>query len=422
MLWQNLDNKVIGIWGQGKEGLAASQAIAKHCSGFEIVNINEDNTADIAKCQVLIKSPGVSLYRDEIKKAVENGIVVTSGTNLFFANKPDKLKVIAVTGTKGKSTTSALLYHTLQELGKKVELGGNIGRPLVDLVDSDADWAVAEMSSYQCADCQGSADIGILLNLYPEHLQWHGSHQRYWADKLHMITQAKTKLLNFKDKRIMEMTKGVAAEWFNNDNGIHLQNGSFYDGEQRLFAKDVLPLLGDHNAENACAVLSAIKLTGENLRECEEAFKSFKALPHRLTIVAEKDERTFVDDSISTTPETAIAALKALDKGQQLILIAGGFDRGHDYKELAEYLAQLGERVSLITLPDTGVRLGQAAKIKGVLVINAADMDEAVAEAWKMSKKSGWIILSPAAPSYNMYKNFEARGEDFVNCIKKLAK
>lgn len=420
MLWQNLENKTIGIWGQGREGTAVKEAIAKHCAKYEIIEINEDNTLDIAKCDVLVKSPGVSLYRDEIIEAKAKGIEVTSSTNLFFANKQKNVAVVAITGTKGKSTTSALLHHTLNCMGKNAELGGNIGKPLVELADTTAEWVVAEMSSYQCADCKGNADIGVLLNLYPEHLQWHKTHQQYWADKLNMINQAKQKLLNAKDERTSELADKTGALWFNDKANVHIEDGYFYDGKNKLFSCAELPLLGEHNAENACAVLSVIKMLCLPIAQCEQAFASFQALPHRLQKVAELNGVVFIDDSISTTPETAIAALKALDKGQVMTLIAGGYDRGQDYQELGEYLQSLGNRVRLVVLPDTGKRLLKAAQ--GVKAKAVDNMQQAVAAAIDLTEKGGTIILSPAAPSYNMYKNFEARGEDFYNCIKKLAK
>lgn len=420
MLWQNLENKTIAIWGQGKEGTAAEKYVREHCRQINIIEVGEDNVDDIYHCDILIKSPGVSLYRPEIDKAVKRGIIVTSGTNLFFANKSQQTKVIAVTGTKGKSTTSALLYHTLQQLKIKVELGGNIGRPLIELADAEVDFVVAEMSSYQCADCQGSADIGVLLNLYPEHLQWHGSHQRYWQDKLNMINKARRKLLNAQDERTLEMADKTKAAWFNDKTAIHIENNYFYDGSDRLFSCSVLPLLGEHNAQNACAVLSVIKMLDMPLDKCEQTFSSFQALPHRLQKVAEANGVTFIDDSISTTPETAIAALKALDKGQVMTLIAGGFDRGQDYSELGDYLKSLENRICLVVLPDTGERILKNSP--GIKARTVANMEQAVDAAVEVTPKGGTVILSPAAPSYNMYKNFEARGEDFSNCIKNLAK
>ena len=196
MLWQDLEHKRIAIWGMGREGLAVKQALQKHVAGAEISEITEDNLNDIFKAQVLVKSPGVSLYRPEIIRAKEQGIVVTSGTNLFMANKNPNTKVIAITGTKGKSTTSSLMAHTLKTYGFRVCLGGNIGVPLIEFADEPVDYVVAELSSYQCADFVGRPDVSVLLNLYPEHLQWHGSHEQYYADKKHMWEQGAWQLDN----------------------------------------------------------------------------------------------------------------------------------------------------------------------------------------------------------------------------------
>lgn len=420
MLWSSLENKTVAVWGQGKEGTAAINAIKAHCRQVNLLLVNEDNVNDIYQCDIILKSPGVSLYRPEIIAAREKGIVITSATNLFFANKPQSAKVVAITGTKGKSTTSSLLCHTLQQLGIKAELGGNIGLPLVDLVDTKAEVVVAELSSYQCADCQGTADIGVLLNLYPEHLQWHGSHLRYWQDKLNMINHARRRLLNARDERTLTLAEKEGAFWFNEENSVHLRDGYFYDGKKQLFSCSVLPLLGEHNAQNACAVLSVIKLMGLDLLSCGQAFATFQALPHRLQIVAERQGVTFVDDSISTTPETAVAAIKALDKGQIMTLIAGGYDRGQDYHELGEFVKSLNGRVRLVVLPDTGARLAQCAQ--GITIRLVDNMQQAVVAAVELTPQGGTVILSPAAPSYNCYKNFEERGKDFSNCIKNLAK
>ena len=422
MYWQNLENKTIGIWGSGKEGNAAKTAILQHVVQKEIIDISEDNLDDIYRCQVVVKSPGVSLYRGEIVKAKGEGVKFTSSSNLFFANRAKDTNIVAITGTKGKSTTSSLLAHTLKELGIEVELAGNIGRPLVELVDTKAKWVIAEMSSYQCADLAYGADIGVLLNLYPEHLQWHGSHERYYADKINMLVQAELKVLNTSDERSQKITHFDDAIYFNDTNAIHINDGYFYDGQNKLFATSFLPLLGEHNAQNACAVLTVIKAMGLNVKNCEKAFATFKGLKHRLDIIGEYNGITFVDDSISTTPETAIAALKALDKGQYLTLLAGGFDRGQDYKGLAEYTSSIKDRCTIITLPDTGVRVSAEADKYGIKTIAVANMTEAVEQAFRITPQGGAVILSPAAPSYNCYKNFEERGEDFANCVKSLAK
>jgi len=418
MLWTDLNNKRIGIWGMGKEGISAKRAVLTYAQPADITEISEDNPHDIFKCDIVIKSPGVSLYRSEITEAKNKGIIITSGTNLFFANKNPNTTVIAVTGTKGKSTTSSLLAHTLKTLGENVVLGGNIGVPLVDLVDTQADYIVAELSSYQCADFIGTPNIGVLVNLYPEHLPWHTSHDRYYQDKLNMISRAKIQILNTLDERTHKYTdtdeRFKNAVYFNDT--VYEDGDYFYDGTQKLFPCTSLNLTGEHNRKNACGVLTVIKELGLNLTVCEQAFKTFEALPHRLQIIGHKNGLTFIDDSISTTPETAIAALKAIGYKRPITLIIGGQDRGQDFTELINYVKN-HPTVQLITLPDTGGRIADEARKNNLPVYECHTMAEAVQQAVLTTPAGGTVLLSPAAPSYNMYKNFEERGEDFKKCI-----
>ena len=413
----NLNNKRIGIWGMGREGQAVRQALECHVLNYEIIEISEENTSELLKCDVVVKSPGVSLYRPEIQEALQKGVEFTSSTNLFFANKKPSVSVIAVTGTKGKSTTSSLLAHTLKSFNKHVELGGNIGRPLVELSDTNADFVVAELSSYQCADLTGRPDIGVLINLYPEHLQWHQTHEVYYQDKARMIRLSAEAVLNATDPQTHVFLKGTEAILFNAPRGIHIQNNLFYDGEVPLFPIGKLPLIGRHNAENACAVLTVIKMLGLKPELCEKAFETFKPLAHRLEIIGKKDGITYVDDSISTTPETAMVAIKALDKGQDMTLIAGGFDRGQNYKDLVDFLKIYKNRIRLVTLPDTGKVLADLAQRAGIETALTSDMPTAVSVAQHITPRGGMIILSPAAPSYNMYLNFEERGKDFKKWV-----
>lgn len=418
MYWKNLNNKCIGIWGMGKEGQSAKAALLKHSTPKKIIEICEENVSDIMGCDVIIKSPGVSLYRNEIAKAKKHGVIITSGTNLFFANKNPNTKIIAVTGTKGKSTTSSLLAHTLKHLGTKTVLGGNIGLPLIDLVDISADYIVAELSSYQCADLIGKPDIGILVNLYPEHLPWHTSHDRYYQDKLNMLLQSKIKILNAKDDRTFSYTNSdhrfEEAIYYNDT--IHSDGMFFYNSSEKLFPCSSLNLTGEHNQKNACAVLTVIKELGFSLVGCEEAFKTFCALPHRLQIIKKHNGITFVDDSISTTPETALAALKAFENNTNISLIIGGENRGQDFSELITYIKN-HSHIHLITMPDTGKIAQETAKKFGVPFYPADTMQEAVQVAVTLSKPGGVVLLSPAAPSYNRYRNFEERGTDFTHHV-----
>lgn len=417
--FDNFSGKTVGIWGMGVEGKAARRFLAGRLKGVKLIDITENNRADLMLCDAIVKSPGVSLYRTEIKKLKERGVPVWSGTNLYMEYKNPEQRVIAVTGTKGKSTTSSLLVHTLRVLGINTGLGGNIGVPLLDLIDKKNDVVVAELSSYQCADFKGKPDIAVLLNLYPEHLHWHETHGQYYADKVSMVKQADVRIINGMDKKTGDFAKQLAgALTFNVPAGMHVENGYFIDGKEKLFPIDVLPLIGEHNALNACAVLAVIKQMGLNVKACGEAFRTFKSLPHRLEKVAEVDGITFIDDSISTTPETAVAGLKAFPENTPITLIVGGMDRGQDYDCLIAYLAQNAGRIMVVTLPDTGDAIYQFARGKGIEAAQAFDMEMAVRLAKRMTQKGGIVLLSPAAPSYNSYKNFEVRGDEF----KKQAK
>ncbi len=420
MLWNDLKSKKIGLWGiNGKEGQSALRALNHFATPAQIIEIDESHLDRLNSCDIVIKSPGVSLYRPEIRQAKANGVQFISGSSLFMHNKPTQTKVIGITGTKGKSTTSALLYHTLQTAGLKTAFGGNIGKPLLDLLQDDApDYVVAELSSYQCADFNGQCDIAILTNLFPEHLQWHQTHEQYYLDKCHMIQQAHLAFVNGTNKTVSDyLSHLLAVQFFNTASTFHVQDNDFYQGTQKLFAQNTLPLIGNHNAENACSVLSVAHQLNIDMSTVQQAFKTFEPLPHRLQIVGTYGGITFVDDSISTTPETAIAAVRAFDKGQFITLIVGGYERGQDFSGLIQFLSDYRTRIHLITLPDTGLRAYQTAHAANIPTTMVQTLDDAVTIAYQLTPSGGTVLLSPASPSYNTYKNFEERGLDFQHLV-----
>lgn len=422
MLWNNLNSKKIGLWGiNGKEGQSALRALNRFTTPTQIIEIDESHLDRLNLCDIIIKSPGVSLYRPEIQQAKANGIRFISGSSLFMYNKPPQTKVIGITGTKGKSTTSALLYHTLQTAGLKTAFGGNIGKPLLDLLQDDTpDYVVAELSSYQCADFDGSCEMAILTNLFPEHLQWHQSHEQYYLDKCHMIQQAHLAFVNGTNTTVSNyLTHLPAVQFFNTSTTFHIRDNSFYQGPQKLFAQNTLSLIGNHNAENACAVLSIANQLNIDMGTVQQAFKTFEPLPHRLQIVGTYNDITFVDDSISTTPETAIAAVRAFDKGQFITLIVGGYDRGQDFSGLIQFLSDYRTRIHLITLPNTGLRAYQTASIAHIPATMVQTLEEAVTVAYQLTPRGGTVLLSPASPSYNTHKNFEERGLDFQHLVQQ---
>ena len=390
MKWSEFARKKVGIWGMGREGQSAFRAIQSHVSNVQLVEIGENNLNDLYTCQVIVKSPGVSLYRPEIEEIKKRGIILTSGTNIYMANKNPETKVICITGTKGKSTTSSLLAHTLKFLGKSVCLGGNIGKPLLDFVDEKPEFMVAETSSYQCADFVGTPELGILVALYSAHLPWHGSLERYHADKMNMMHQAH---------------KTIDIRFLNFD----VKEGYFCEQNTKLFLLSSLPVYGAHNAQNACVVLQAIKELNLNPADCEKAFQSFIPLPHRLQKVAEKEGVLYINDSIATLPEPVIAALDTF-MGHPITLIVGGWDGGYDYTQLNQVIQDRG--VLALALPDTGAKI--------TTPYHVANMCEAVKIAHEKTPAGGVVLMSPGAPSYNQYKNFEERGTDFIKLVNEL--
>lgn len=424
MCLTTLNHKKIGIFGMGREGKALKDFLSQHLIESTLIEIEEGNVSDLGECDVIFKSPGVSLYRSEIQRLIKKGTPVSSGTNLFMRLKNPMQKMIAITGTKGKSTTSSLLYHTLKYFGIHVGFGGNIGLPLIQLLKEDYDWIVAELSSYQCADFVGTPNIAVLVNLYPEHLQWHGTHEQYYVDKINMVRQAKECFINAENKKSLEYAKDLSARFFNDKNTIHVENGFFMNANDLLFSTSSLNLIGEHNLSNACAVLSVIQQMGLDLKKCEDAFRSFQSLPHRLDKIAEINGVLFVDDSISTTPETALAGLKSFSQTAPMTLIVGGQNRDQDYTVLIDYLVLNRHRIKLITLPDTGKIVYEMARASGIETYYFDTMEQAVKKAKIITPMGGIILLSPAAPSYNMYQNFEERGNDFkkwamLNFIEK---
>ena len=390
MKWSEFARKKVGIWGMGREGQSAFRAIQSHVSNVQLVEIGENNLNDLYTCQVIVKSPGVSLYRPEIEEIKRRGIILTSGTNIYMANKNPETKVICITGTKGKSTTSSLLAHTLKFLGKSVCLGGNIGKPLLDFVDEKPEFMVAETSSYQCADFVGTPELGILVALYSAHLPWHGSLERYHADKMNMMHQAH---------------KTIDIRFLNFD----VKEGYFCEQNTKLFLLSSLPVYGAHNAQNACVVLQAIKELNLYPADCEEAFQSLISLPHRLQKVAEKEGVLYINDSIATLPEPVIAALDTF-MGHPITLIVGGWDGGYDYTQLNQVIQDRG--VLALALPDTGAKI--------TTPYHVANMCEAVKIAHEKTPAGGVVLMSPGAPSYNQYKNFEERGTDFIKLVNEL--
>ncbi len=370
-----------------------------------------DAVAALVDCEVLVRSPGVSIHRPELRALRQAGVPVTTATALWLAERGGE-GVIGVTGTKGKSTTAALICHLARAAGRTALLAGNIGAPALDLLDCEpADVTVVELSSYHTADLQTGPQVALVTNVFREHTDWHGSEQAYRADKLRLLRLPGVRVgvlgRDARDGGDIEMRRfGVPDGWDVLAGGIALRG-------ELVAASSALPLLGDHNALNLCGALTALEAFGIAPPPLPASLSGFQPLAHRLETVAERDGVLWVDDSISTTPESTLAALASFP-GRDVVLIGGGQDRGQDYAELGRVVAERG--ASVIGVPSTGPRLLAAAADAGVAptrALEAAGMREAVELAHTLGHPGAVILLSPAAPSYDNYRDFEERGERF---------
>jgi len=362
----------------------------------------------------IIKSPGVSRYKPVFDLARDAGIPVTSNLNLWGAYYGLGRTVIAITGTKGKSTTATLVHLMLTRSGIDAGLAGNVGLAPLDIADRHP-VVVFELSSYQTADMNWLPDIAAVTNLYPEHVDWHGSVERYYADKLHLIDRDG----NF------PVALGAAAR----GNNIVAQAVRDHRRLIRDLSDDELTaiekaatgsrLKGAHNVDNARLAAQIALAAGGTMEGVTRGIAAFVPLPHRLQ-EHQFGGTVFVDDSISTTPEATKAALAAY-RGYRLALIAGGHERSQDYGELAGMLAGFGV-TTLACLPVTGARLAEAARVAAphIAVLAEPDLAAAMQALHTHRHQFDAVILSPGAPSYNQFKNFEERGRHFIDLARTI--
>jgi len=310
----------------------------------------------------------------------------------------------------------------LRSAGRRTALAGNIGLPLLELLDVDPPpqyWAI-ELSSYQAKEAV-RPEVAVLLNFFPEHLDWHGTEQRYFEDKSALITKGRPRVavLNAGDPKLgaLEIPEGTAVSWFNHGDGWHLRDGELWRGERLVMDVRNLPLPGRHNRLNLCAALAALEALGLDAVALAPAAASFKPLPHRLQSLGSRDGIEFVDDSISTTPHASIAALDC-HRGRRTAILVGGYDRGLDWGVFAERIMVSDPPVAVVTMGQNGPRIHEKLKHMGatqrLVVEEAAEMEDAIRIGRQLLDNNGLILLSPGAPSFPRYKDYAERGRHFA--------
>jgi UDP-N-acetylmuramoylalanine--D-glutamate ligase len=437
----DLAGRRVAVWGAGREGRAAwralrarlpGQRLAVLCRPDEVdeargfvdaatdVVAGDPDAAALARYDVVVKSPGISPYKPPVPEAQAAGVAFVSGTALWFAERP-LARTIAVTGTKGKSTTTALIAHLLRAAGLRVALCGNIGVPLLELLDPPAepDWWVMELSSFQTRDMAAAPEIAVVLNVFPEHLDWHGDAARYRADKLAILGSAsrapRVAVVNAELRGDVPLAAATDAVWLGDASGWHVDERGVRRGQQLLAPTSALPLAGRHNAYNACAALAAVQAAGVDPVQVATALATFRALPHRLQPLGERDGLEYVNDSIATTPYATLAAL-ALYAERSVTVLVGGHDRGVSW---AAFRAAMQARAvhAVIAIGAHGARIADALAglpADAPQVHRVATLDEAVARARAVTPRGGVVLLSPGAPSFGAFRDYVERGRRFA--------
>lgn len=424
----------IGLLGYGREGRAAAVALQASRPDVDLTVLAESGPPPEAfrsrigpfdehlqDYEVLIRSPGVPVSHPALQHYRSVGGTILNPATIWFSERPE-LPVIGVTGSKGKSTTASLLAHQLRAAGYDCLLAGNIGVPLLAHLDTDAEVAVLELSSYQLTDLEGRLSLGLITRLFPEHGDWHGGVEPYYASKLRLVEllQGNALLINASDPVLLEHTGHVPNRLLGNRPPlVHRQDDALYQGTQRLVELGELRLMGRHNLDNAALAIEAAHQFGVDLDTAVAALRDFHPLDHRLESVATCSSLRWINDSIATTPHATLAALQALS-GQAVVLIAGGYVRPADWTPVLEHCRHHPLR-GLVLMPDSGPAIGEAFERAGLPVQQApsrvAGLEEAVVEAARLAGHEATVLLSPGAASFPQFRDFEHRGARFREAV-----
>ena len=426
--WSDLSGARAGVWGLGREGHASLRKLRAlgadpvlvddHPADPGVLATGDGGLAALESCDVVVKTPGLSRYRPEVARLEGLGIPVAGGLGLWLA-ETDPDRVLCVTGTKGKSTTASVTGHLLTGLGYKCLVGGNIGVVPYDPAEqTDFDYWVIEVSSYQATDLPCTPPVTAVTSLHPDHLDWHGGVQRYYRDKLSMCTQPGADLTVANgDSEVLrqhERLLGPRVEWVSQDD----EPGADWMAP--------LGLLGRHNRRNALIARRCLAALGVPGASDEDALRAaavgYQGLPSRLAPVGTIAGVTFVDDSLATNVLPTLAALDAFP-GRRIALIVGGHDRGIDYAPLAAGVLARSAPTLVLTLPDSGPRI--RAEIEraaaGFSVTDCSGLEEAVAAGFRWARPDGVVLLSPAAPSFGRFRDYRDRSEAFACAVRAIS-
>ena len=382
---------------------------------------------DMSQFDMVVRTAGLP------PRKLKHARKIWSATNEFFKECP--APIIGITGTKGKGTTSSFIASILKSAGKTVHLVGNIGVPALSVLKNinPSDVVVYEMSSFQLWDLERSPNVAVVLMIEPDHLDVHSDFDEYIAAKSNIRRHQ-----GLGDKCIFHPTNEFSSRIANvSTNGaespikyadraadqVYVHDGHFYRGDAVICSTDYVKIPGDHNLDNACAAISAALayMPEISAQQIAKGLEAFEGLPHRLKYVAEKSGVRFYDDSISTTPGSAIAAIKAFR--QPKVMIMGGSYKGADFRPLVQIIANSNVH-GVVLIGDEASRINQALVDVGwtgsVVDIGTTGMKDAVESAYALANSGDVVILSPSCASFGMFKNYKDRGEQFIEAVGSL--
>lgn len=450
--WPALVGRRVGLWGLGVEGRANLARLENlgnppavvvdgtpgHTSSGLPILSGQDGLTALAGCEVVIMSPGISPYDEPAQRLRAQGVRLVGGLGLWLAEQVELgrgSRILAVTGTKGKSTTTSIAGALIRGLGHTCLIGGNLGHPPwaeTGQPQQQADWIVVEVSSYQAYHLQVGPAVVVLTSLDQDHLTWHHGYPNYVADKLSLATRpgVRTVIAPATDPELRRHAEllGPHVGWVDSDPILRHGTPAWLDA---------LGLLGAHNQRNALLARAALLALGVPGADDENALAAaaseYEPLPSRLTRVAIRGGVEFVDDSLSTNVLPTLAAVAAFPR-RRVALLAGGFDRGIDYRPLGHGLAERalgvdGAPVLVLTLPDNGPRVaaeiaeaaaGTGSWGSGLVVEEATDLSAAVRRAAAWAAPDGVVLLSPAAPSFGVFADYAERAAVFADAVAAL--
>ena len=438
-------NKKIFVLGMGKSGKSVAKLLSKD-NHVLITDMKCDNLDEISELEKLgvnviitkdqtsifdntydyvVKNPGVRLDHPVVLKAQKFNIPVITELEVAYRYLPE-VKIIGITGSNGKTTTTTITYEFLKTAGLPVHLAGNIGLPLCDQIDDikKGDILVVEVSSHQLVNLDKfKADIAVLTNLYQVHMDFFGTYEKYKLNKLRIFNNQSANsvaILNKGDSEVYELTKDLKAlkKYFSSKDeqaDIYIDGDFIVYKNEKLLELSSIRVKGMHNYENIMAAILVAKEFNVSNEVIKEVLNNFAGVEHRIEFVTKLNGREFYNDSKATNVDSTITALKSFNN--DVVLILGGLDRGHSFDPLLPYLTHVKH---IVCYGETKERIKEFALKNNIDVTVTDSLEEATHAAYNISLEGDTILLSPACASWDQYKNFEQRGDEFKEIVSSL--